>query len=155
MVVHRPKLYFFDTGLACSLLRISNVETLAFSPFRGALFESLIIADMHKQYCNMAETPPLYFWKDVGGKHEVDCVVDEHLKLFGIEIKSGQTIAADFFKGLEFWHKLTGDSSSSYLIYGGNAKQDRSIGSVRGWNHCYDLVSEIRIKAMVPPTDQA
>jgi len=62
-IIKAPKLYFYDTGIACSLLGITSVETLYASPFRGALFESLIISDLHKQYFNCGLQPQLYFWR--------------------------------------------------------------------------------------------
>jgi predicted AAA+ superfamily ATPase len=58
-LVKTPKLYFFDTGLACSLLRIDSPEALSSSHFYGALFESLIISDFYKQYCNAGLRPSL------------------------------------------------------------------------------------------------
>lgn len=44
-ITKTPKLYFYDTGLTCSLLGIRSVDVLTKSHFRGALFENLIIAD--------------------------------------------------------------------------------------------------------------
>jgi len=43
-LVKTPKLYFFDTGLACSLLRIDSAQTLKNSHFQGPLFEPRIFA---------------------------------------------------------------------------------------------------------------
>ena len=47
-LVKTPKLYFTDCGLAASLLGIRDEETLAQSPFRGALFESLVASEILK-----------------------------------------------------------------------------------------------------------
>lgn len=47
-----PKLYFIDTGLACSLLGIRLVKELESSHFRGALFENYIIMELLKQKFN-------------------------------------------------------------------------------------------------------
>lgn len=99
-LVKTPKLYFFDTGLACSLLRLTSPDTLALSPFREALFESLIISDLYKQYVNKGIRPPLYFWRDQGGAHEIGCIVDEGTTQYPVEIKSGMTITPDFLRDL-------------------------------------------------------
>ena len=44
-----------------------------------------------------------------------------------VEIKSGQTISEDSFKGIQFWNKLT-DTTGGYLIYGGDTTHKRSNG---------------------------
>lgn len=140
-----PKLYFFDTGLACSLLRISSSEILAVSPFRGALFENFIIADLYKQYCNAGIRPPLYFWRDRGGLHEVDCIIDEGAMVFPIEIKSAQTFSTDFFKGLEYWNDLADSNPEmSYVVYGGQQTHQRRQGNIMGWIDAGSLVKKFR-----------
>lgn len=143
-LIKTPKLYFFDTGLACSLLRISSPEVLSVSPFRGPLFENFIIADLYKQYSNRGVRPPLYFWRDIGEKHEVDCVIDEGGMLTAVEIKSAQTFATDFFKGLEYWTNLAGITSDhAYLIYGGEKEQIRRQGNLIGWTQAGSLIETI------------
>lgn len=42
-LVKAPKLYFYDTGLACSLLDIRNADQTATHFLRGGLFENLVI----------------------------------------------------------------------------------------------------------------
>lgn len=144
-LIKSPKLYFFDTGIAAHLLRLTSPEMLALSPFRGPLFESCIIADLYKQYCNRGSTPPLYFWRDHSGAHEVDCILDEGLVQIPIEIKSGQTITSLFFKGLEYWCDLADiDPSTGYLVYGGADQQRRRNGQVIGWQQAGHLVDDVK-----------
>lgn len=144
-LIKSPKLYFFDTGIACTLLRISSPDVLALSPFRGALFENMIIADLYKQYCNRGSIPPLYFWRDHSGAHEIDCILDEGIIQVPIEIKSGQTINPLFFKGLEYWQTLTeSPENNGYLIYGGSEPQLRSKGHVLGWQDAGFLVDRVK-----------
>ena len=143
-LIKSPKLYFFDTGLACSLLRIDSPETLSNSHFRGSLFESLIISDFYKQYCNLGIRPSLYFWRDIGGSHEVDCILDQGTKNYPVEIKSGKRVASDFFRGLDYWNKLSGGNpKDSYLIYANEEKQIRKHGNVIGWKDSGDLIRSI------------
>jgi hypothetical protein len=48
---------------------------------------------------------------------------------------SGQTINKDFFKGLEFWQKLAGESAGkAWLVYGGDTRQIRSDVTVLPWH---------------------
>jgi len=41
----------------------------------------------------------------------VDLLIDHGSHLSPLEIKSGQTINQDYFKGLAFWKKLAGDTT--------------------------------------------
>lgn len=145
-VTKAPKLYFYDTGIACSLMRINSTETLAVHPLRGALFENMVIADLYKQYYNQGVRPPIYFWRDQNGRYEIDCVIEhDALTLVPIEIKSGQTIARDYFKGLQAWREITkSPQTQGYVIYGGDATQDRSQGMVLRWRDMGTLVKRLR-----------
>ncbi len=143
-ITKMPKLYFFDTGLACSLLRIDAPEVLSNSHFQGALFESFIIADLYKQYCNIGKRPSLYFWRDAGGAHEVDCVLDQGTNLYPIEIKAGKTITKDAFRGLDYWNRIANaDPHNAYLIYANTEKQIRKQGNVIGWRDAGTLIETI------------
>lgn len=147
-LVKSPKLYFFDTGLACSLLRIDSAKDLSNSHFQGPIFENMIISDIYKQYCNAGNRPSLYFWRDAGGAHEIDCILDHGSKLYPIEIKAGERIATDFFKGLDYWNGLSnGNPTDSYLIYAGGEKQIRKQANVIGWRHASDILGIISRKA--------
>jgi predicted AAA+ superfamily ATPase len=52
-----PKLYFYDTGLACSLLGIQNVEQIDLHYLRGGLFENMVINEYLKSTYARAVTP--------------------------------------------------------------------------------------------------
>lgn len=146
-IIKMPKLYFYDTGLACSLLDIHTSAQLALSPFRGALFESFIISDLHKQYFNMGRRPPLYFWRDKNGYIEVDCIANIGNNLFPIEIKSGETGGTVFFEGLEKWHKMAQtDPSNGYVVYGGKYSQSMNIGNLMSWEGVGNLMAELENK---------
>lgn len=67
-----PKLYFYDTGLACSLLGIRSAKDVSVSPFRGALFKSgeTVTDDYFKSLINwskLAETDPANGYIVYGG----------------------------------------------------------------------------------------
>jgi len=50
-----------------------------------------------------------------------------------IEIKSGQTLKSEAFKGLEFWNQLSGNIGG-LLVYSGSEAQKRNSGiSVTPW----------------------
>jgi predicted AAA+ superfamily ATPase len=139
-----PKLYFHDTGLACSLLRIPSPDVLATYPLRGNIFESFIIADLYKQFYNMGKQSPLYFWRDLNGRHEIDCIIDNGTKLIPVEIKSGLTISKDFFNGIEYWNNLANNKpEDSFIVYAGEENQTRSLGNIISWKNLGNLVERL------------
>ncbi|MFW5863096.1 MAG: ATP-binding protein, partial [Spirochaetota bacterium] len=66
-IITTPKLYFYDTGLACWLLSIQNDEQVNTHPMRGPLFESLIISEYFKSSFNKGLPGFYYFWRDRSG----------------------------------------------------------------------------------------
>lgn len=125
-IVKMPKLYFYDTGLVVNLLGVQEASQLDFHPFKGALFENMVVAEILKNRYNKAKSNNLYFWRDSVG-HEIDLLIDNGLDMIPIEIKSGQTITKDYFKGLKYWQKLT-QTTGGFVVYGGNEVQKRSLG---------------------------
>ena len=138
-LIKAPKLYFYDTGIACNLLNIRSPEELSMHYLRGGLFESMILSDLLKQRYNGGLQPNIYFWRDKSGL-EIDCILDHGSTLTPIEIKSGETIHSDFFSGLIKWNALAQNNpTNSYVIYGGNERQERSNGTILGWNQTHLL----------------
>lgn len=123
-IVKMPKLYFYDTGLALALLGVENTSQLGLHPFRGNLFENLVIVDFLKRRYNNGQTNNLFFWRDNTG-NEIDLLIEINNRRVPVEIKSGQTITNDFFKGIRYWNKLT-KTEGGILIYGGDTGQKRS-----------------------------
>lgn len=136
-LVKSPKLYFYDTGLVCSLLGLKNEEDINLHWAKGALFENLIVADLMKNYFNKVEIPPMYYWRDNTG-NEVDCLIDDAVRIKSVEIKSSTTIHTDFMKGLNYYKKLN-DTSKPYLIYGGDECRKRKEADVLSWHNCKEL----------------
>ncbi len=132
-IIKTPKLYFWDTGLACSLLGIQSADELLHHFARGALFENFVIVETIKHFYNKGIRPNIYFWRDHVG-HEIDLLVDIGGKMYPIEIKSGQNLQASFFKGLQYFNKLSGnDPANGYIVYGGEQHLEGEHGNVRGW----------------------
>ena len=133
-LIKRPKLYFYDSGVAASLLGIKTKEQLSTHYLRGNLFENLIISDSIKQSYHQGSHPSCYFWRDSHG-NEVDLLVDHAGKLDIFEIKSGKTINQDYFKGLRYMTKIAPEAiANKTVIYGGTASQLRTEANVLPWN---------------------
>jgi hypothetical protein len=125
-IVKMPKLYFYDTGLATALLGVENAKQLDFHPLRGALFENLVILEFLKERLHRGKPQNLFFWRDNTG-HEVDLLLDFGTQQQAIEIKLGQTITQEYFKGLKYWNKIS-KTEGGYVVYGGAEAQKRSGG---------------------------
>lgn len=142
-LIKSPKIYFIDTGLACSLLKIRSAEDLEDHYLKGGLIEALIISDLLKQQYNRDLQPSLYFWRDHAG-HEIDCIIDESKYPIPVEIKAGKTIVSDFFKELSFWKETINiDKAHRYLVYGGNENQSWPQAEVLGWKTAGNLIDKI------------
>jgi len=89
-IVRRPKMYFFDTGLAAYLCGIDSPKTLQNSFLKGRFFETFIFNELRKSYMNNGEMQVLYYYRD-NDQNEIDYVLLKNGTLSCIEIKSGQT----------------------------------------------------------------
>lgn len=94
-LVKSPKLYFTDCGLAASLLGIRHETALEESPFRGALFESMVASEIVKRRLGRGLERGLYSFRDRQGL-EVDFIVDTgNGSLVLIEAKASTTPMPD------------------------------------------------------------
>lgn len=134
-LVKTPKLYFWDTRLACSLLRIRSAQELDSHYLRGGLFENLMIVEEHKERLNQGVRPLFCFWRDSSGL-ENDLLSEDSRGFLEItEIKSSQTISTDMFAGLEKFHTISGKMrvQSRRLLYAGSDHYVRKNIHVQGW----------------------
>lgn len=133
-LVKSPKLYFYDTGLACSLLEIKSSDQLNAHYLRGNLFENLVINEFVKSLLHRGEDPQISFWRDKIG-NEIDLIYRAGTREFAFEIKSGQTFSADYFKGINYWRKYSNaDPENCFVVYTGERSLNTSGGQVFAWN---------------------
>ena len=132
-LIKSPKLYFLDTGLLCYLLNVRAPEELLYRAERGAVFETFVVAELTKNFLNRGEQPSIFFWRDVSGR-EIDVILENGQDVIPLEIKSGQTLAPDFFRNLQSWKKLAqSHDGPAALIYGGDQASKRSGVVVYPW----------------------
>ena len=133
-VVKTPKLYFYDSGLLCSLLRLGR-EELPLSSYKGPIFESMIIGEMVKFDMNYRLGLDIFFWRDSKGV-EVDVLFERGQRLTSVEIKSGGTIQPGFFKNLQTYRSYAKrEHGRSCLVYGGEEDQRRDFVEVFSWRN--------------------
>ena len=132
-LVKTPKLYFYDTGLACSLLGIHSHEQLSSHFLKGALFENLVINEVVKRNFNKGVVPEITFWRDSTG-NEIDLIDYENGSRKAYEIKSGQTFSSDYFNGIIKWSALSKNSvNHNFVVYNGTQQYKTSHGIVVPW----------------------
>lgn len=131
-----PKLYFYDTGLAAWLMGIRTEEQLSIHPFRGNLFENMVINDFYKRKYNQGERADLYFYRDQG-QHEVDLLqVAADGNISAYEIKSGKTFRTDYFDGLHYLQKVLGNRLvSTEVLYDGEQESSPQFDAFRNYRH--------------------
>lgn len=142
-LVKSPKLYFYDSGLLCSLLGIQSPDQLHSHSMRGAIFEGWVISEILKERFNQHKPSNIYFWRDHKGL-EVDLLIEQGETILPVEIKSGATIANDWFTSLRSWQSLAKEEAEKpWLIYGGNEKQARTQAEVLNWRGMTELLAKV------------
>ena len=120
-LVKSPKVYFYDTALACYLLGIETEAQLNVHPLRGALFENMVINEALKERMNAGKDPNLFFFRD--SSKEVDLIHLQGHELSVYEIKSSKTYHKDFYKGIDYLKKIFEERiTRSALIYDGDSE---------------------------------
>jgi uncharacterized protein len=137
-LIKSPKLYFYDTGLAASLLNIESPRQLETHPLRGALFETWAVAEIAKAHLHRGRRPRLSFYRDRGGL-EIDLVLERGADLIPVEIKSTRTPSGKAFSTIDRFAEVLGSQGPRILdrvvVYGGDETQDRSVGRLLSWQN--------------------
>lgn len=99
-LVKSPKLYFWDTGLACDLLGIESPAELRAYRKYGNVFENAVVAEIGKRAYSVGRTPRWSFWRDSNG-NEVDLLLERGIDVdVALEVKSTSTFSPDSAGGL-------------------------------------------------------
>ncbi|MEA1876652.1 MAG: ATP-binding protein [Bacteroidota bacterium] len=132
-VIKTPKLYFYDTGLLCHLLKIKIPDQILTHPLKGHLFENMMVAEYLKRMYHKNALEDVWFWRDSAG-HEVDFIVEDGLSMDLFEIKSTKTIMSGLFKGLNYFDQYYNkDKIRKSLVYTGSEHQKRSTVEIIPW----------------------
>ncbi len=128
-LIKSPKLYFYDVGLASYLIGIENAKQIATHPLRGSLFENTVVIEALKHRFNRGNQSNLSFYRSARGL-ECDLLYETGRGIGAIEIKSGSTIASDYFDSLNRVARLVPSISAKLVVYGGRDRQSRANGEV-------------------------
>jgi len=133
-IVKSPKLYFTDTGLLTYLLGISNSETLAVHPLRGAVFENLVYSEILKSITNKGDTGNIWYWRDNHGT-EVDFLIENGVDLSAMEVKSATNFHEEYLRNLIMFRKYNPSVSKVFLLYDGTIERKVKDVSILNWRN--------------------
>lgn len=147
-LVKSPKLYFLDSGLACRLLHISDVNQLTGHPLWGALVETWCFTEILKARLNRKLSPDLWFWRSNDG-HEVDVVLDRGNRLIPIEIKAAATPHPRQTRGLAKLRELNrrdpeAQVTQGLVVYGGSQKRTSGEDCFVPWAEIEEAMEDLK-----------
>jgi len=139
-LIKSPKIYFYDTGLVCSLLNIQNADMIRNHYLYGALFENFIISEIIKTQHHTGKKTSIYYWRESNGT-EIDCIIElNNQKLLALEIKGGETFNKDFLKNFKYFPQS--DLIQKFLIYTGESLPSVSDTGIIGKNDFQRFLKE-------------
>jgi uncharacterized protein len=138
-ITKTPKLYFYDVGLAITLMGLDKEAVIKNRVLYGALFENMIIVDVIKNFHAQGIRPMLTFFRD-SNQHEIDLIIEGGGNVTPVEIKATQTMDSKFFQTLTWFREQLPNSQDPIVVYGGDAQQVRSKGKVISWTQVEKLV---------------
>jgi uncharacterized protein len=131
-LIKTPRLYWADTGLALHLLAFRSREDVALHPLRGAIWENLVVSEVHKWAAQQALPPPLWSWRTVHGE-EVDLLVETAPGRFvAIECKAAEHPGTDALRGIRALAVDQGAESIVAARVVARTRQRYPLGS-EGW----------------------
>jgi predicted AAA+ superfamily ATPase len=113
-VAKSKKLYFYDTGLLCYLLKIRKPEDVFGHDYSGSIFENFIYNEELKKQLNKGKSVDLRYWQEKG--NEVDMVYDTSKKTMLREIKYTRTMNTKHFRGINRFRSLAEASNSNMKL---------------------------------------
>ncbi len=138
-LVKSPKLYFYDVGLASFLLGIENKSHADHHPLKGNLFENLVVTEILKYRFNKGKRNNLNFYRD-SARNEIDVIYNIAHNFLPIEIKLGETVASEFFKGFKAIEKIAGNFPfGKLIIYGGDREETRGDTKIINYSNIKEV----------------
>ena len=95
--VKSPKVYFNDTGVLCSLLRINSKEQLINSPYSGQIYETYVFCELQKHLSYLQKSSQMFHYR-TNDKKEIDFIIEIDNEILAIEIKQSSSVKKDDFK---------------------------------------------------------
>ena len=114
-LIKSPKVYISDSGLACYLAGIKNLES---EMLRGAIFETFVSQNLLGIIDSRWNNATLHFW-NVQGRYEVDFVIEAGGKCIAIEVKASSRWGEKDLSGIRAFLSYTPHCVAAILAYNG------------------------------------
>lgn len=98
--IKKPKMYFWDLGLATHIIKWGNYEVVRDSAISGSYFENFVISEIKKSFINSRTNVNTYYYRDKD-KKEVDFIYEKLATLHLIEIKKTTNISRSMIKSFD------------------------------------------------------
>lgn len=95
--VKSPKVFFNDTGVLCSLLRINTKDELLNSNYSGQIFETYIFCELQKHLSYLQKQAEIFHYR-TNDKKEIDFIIEIDNQILAIEIKQSSSVKKEDFK---------------------------------------------------------
>jgi predicted AAA+ superfamily ATPase len=95
--VKSPKVYFNDTGVLCSLLKINSKEQLLNSTYSGQIYETYVFCELQKHISYLQKSTQIFHYR-TNDKKEIDFIIEIDNKILAIEVKQSSSVKKDDFK---------------------------------------------------------
>jgi predicted AAA+ superfamily ATPase len=113
-LVKSPKLYLAEPALMGYLCGLRQ-ETLAQSPFVGAYWETLVYAELRKQFSFQGMKPRIWYYRDQS-QNEADFVIEDGHKIHLYECKWTSSPTRAMASNLDKIEQVFAGSSSTYEV---------------------------------------
>ena len=134
-LVKAPKLYFFDTGLACWLLGIDEPRQLRSHPLRDAIFETWVISEALKNRTNLGlGQRGLTYYRDANGV-EADLVIENEWGRTLLETLTARSPSSDILRTVRRVrdHLPQPPAGDPVVVYGGDERHRWADGELLPW----------------------
>jgi predicted AAA+ superfamily ATPase len=120
-VIKMPKIFFLDSGLQCSLMRINEDNLDQERKKMAHILETYVFSELLKLISWAHKSYAIYTYRDKD-QIEVDFIIEDNRnRIIGVEVKKSATVRADDFKGLKKVEKMAEESFVlGIVLYDGN-----------------------------------
>lgn len=129
-LIKTPKMHLIDSGMACAINNINEDDWLSQATMFGHVIESYVVQQVKTQLTWEFNAVECYHFRD-DKKREVDLVLEQGNKVWGIEVKRASTINEADLKGLQALSQLAGKNwVGGVLFYNGEHILQTSVDKV-------------------------
>lgn len=118
--VKSPKVFFNDTGVLCSLLRINSKEQLLSSNYSGQIYETYVFCELQKHLSYMQKSAQMFHYR-TNDKKEIDFIIEVDNEILAIEVKQSSSVKKEDFKHIiDLQNRYKQKSCLGVVFYNGD-----------------------------------